>query len=82
VNHDDGACPWSCGGLQRWEVNPPTILATQRVWDQRDLFEIGQKIKERVARTRGQDLVTPLAEEFHEPGIGLARAGGKNEIVG
>ena len=62
MNQYDGAGPGADSPLKLCEVDPPAEVLENGVRLQRDVIEIGEKIKERVARLGHEDFVTGVAQ--------------------
>ncbi len=60
----------------------PLAVVRERVGDDADALERRQVLEEGVARLRDEDGVSRIGEELEEEGIGLARAGGEEAVVG
>src|ERR1019366_446254 len=68
--------------VERIEIDLPSVIVDERVRDEFDIGEIGEKFEQRIARLRHENLVVRIAEQTEDVGIGFAGAGGQNESFG
>ena len=56
------------------------MVVNERVADEANVVNVGEKIEQRITRRRDQNFVAGIAEKAEEIGIGFAGAGGEEEI--
>ena len=61
--HQDRSCARRNRPLQFALVDPPAVIVKERIGPQPHIVQIGQKVEERVARLRHQDLVAWVAQQ-------------------
>ena len=66
---------------QRRRVQMPAIVVKERVRDQPNIVQIGEKIEERIARLRNQHLVPRIAKQPKKVAVSLAGAGCQEEVL-
>ncbi len=80
MHHEHGARAWRERGSQRVEIDLPAVIVEQRVRNQAHVRKIGEKLEQRVARSRNQNFVARLAQQPKNIAVAFARARGEHDI--
>lgn len=62
------------------KINLPAVIVEERVADELNVEEIGEEFEERIAGGGDENFVAGIAEEAKDEGVGLAGAGGEENI--
>jgi hypothetical protein len=63
-------------------IEVPGAVVAQRVGREGDALERGEKIEQRVARPRDQELVAGVGQQLEEEAVGFAGRGGQKQALG
>ena len=81
--HDDDGPRLRCdGAANALGIDLPPVLVDQRRGLQAHIVETRQEIEERITRLGDKNLVAGIAQEAEEKAVGLAGAGGQNDLFG
>src|SRR5580692_8921454 len=82
MDDDHSSRPRTSCLVERIEVDLPSVIVDQRIRNELDIGEIGEKFKERVTRLGDENLITRVTQQTEDIGVGFARAGGQDDPLG
>ena len=82
VHQNDGPRPRRDGAANSLRIDLPAVIVDERGGLELHVVQHGQKIEERVAGLDGEDFAAGIAEQAKEKAVGLAGAGGQNDLFG
>ncbi len=82
VDQHDGPGLGRDGPAQALRIDLPAVVVDQRRGFELHIVQHREKVEERVARLRDQDFAARIAEEAEEEAVGLAGAGGEDDLAG
>src|SRR5437879_4050848 len=81
MHQNDSSGPRRNGHFQGRQINLPAMVVNKRVRHELHVLQIAQKIEQRIARLRNQNLVFGIAKQTKDVRVTLAGAGGENNIL-
>src|SRR6266404_2639983 len=82
MDENDGSRPDGGCFVERIEIDLPTVIVEQRIRNEFNVAEIGQKLEQRVARLGYKNLVAGIAEQTKDVRVGFAGACGQDQALG
>src|SRR5215469_7405418 len=80
MNHHDRTRLLAYRLFQGMQVNLPSVVIEQRIRNQLHIFEIGQELKQGIARLRYKNFIAWIREQPKDVRISFASAGGEDQI--
>jgi hypothetical protein len=82
MHDDDGARAGCDCAADAFGIDLPAVFVDQRHGLEADVVEGGEEVEERVAGLQDEDFVRWVAEQAEEKAVGLAGAGGEDDLLG
>ena len=77
MNDNGGARARSDGAFKGGKIELPAVIIEERIADEADIVEAGEKVEERIAWSWNQHFVAGVAEQAEEIGISFTGARGE-----
>ncbi len=82
VHQHDCSGPRSNASFELRKIDPPAVIVEERIRTKSHVFQLRQKVEERIAGLRHQDLIASVAKQAEEIAISFTGARRQNHSIG